>query len=202
MTTFGDMQAEIASEVKRSNLGDEIKRAIQEAIRHYEKNNWWFMQDFQESVTVLTEWYALPTDFKKEITLSMTYSGVTEPLEFRGQKWFREHYTNGVAESGVPVDWTYEGAQFRLGPVANGIYPLRLDYYRKFDPLVGVNDTNAWLDEPYDLIKARARAKLWGTYIRNVEEMAVAKAEEQEALNAIYRRNRQMTSRGRIRPRS
>jgi hypothetical protein len=77
--------------------------------------------------------------------------------------------------------WTYFGQRIRLYPAPNlDTYTVRLQLgpYR-LTPLASADDTNAWLDEAYDLIKARAKYRLWKNTLRGSEGVAMA----MEALN-------------------
>jgi hypothetical protein len=79
--TYLDMQARIARELRRSDVGREITDAIQDAIRHYKDER------FTENVSTKT-WtavggqreYALPPDFSNQISLTSNYASGTEPM--------------------------------------------------------------------------------------------------------------------------
>src|SRR3990170_745213 len=63
MSTFGAMQDRIADELARTDLTSQVSRAIQSAIRFYERERFYFNESIGTFSTVASqEWYS-STDF-------------------------------------------------------------------------------------------------------------------------------------------
>lgn len=167
MTTLEDLTADIADDVDDTSgeYGAQITAAVLAAIRYCERKMYYFNETRDETfVTVGTqEWYgaAANANIPTLVRIQRAYfvDSATNVIEMR--RYIPEEMEilsgNGVA-TGQPYAWTYFKQQIRIYPIPNAVYTIRLQLgpYRLV-PLVNPTDSNAWLNEAYDMIKARAK---------------------------------------------
>lgn len=167
MTTLEDLTADIADDVDDTSgeYGAQITAAVLAAIRYCERKMYYFNETRDETfVTVAAqEWYgaAANANIPTLVRIQRAYfvDSATNVIEMR--RYIPEEMEilsgNGVA-TGQPYAWTYFKQQIRIYPIPNAVYTIRLQLgpYR-LAPLVNPTDNNAWLDEAYDMIKARAK---------------------------------------------
>ena len=84
----------------------------------------------------------------------------------------------------IPQHYDLLGSYFRLRPVPDKIYTIKMTYYQKA-ALLTTNIENLWLQHASDLLIARAGIKIAGMYIRNQEALAMMMAEEQKAVRRL-----------------
>lgn len=168
MTTLNDMISDIADDISdtTNEYTDQIKKAIQGAQRYCERHTFYFNET--RDVTFQTvdgqEWYDendnvnIPTLVRINAVFSEDAQGQRTTLIRRPAQEL-ETLSDNSAATGEPYLWTYFNQKIRLYPVPGAtVYTIRLQLgpYR-LAPLVDGDDTNAWLDEAYDMIKARAK---------------------------------------------
>lgn len=168
MTTLADLKAAIADDIDDTTdeYGAQIITAIQAAQRYCERKTYYFNET--RDVTFPTvdgqEWYTaadnanIPTLVRIQAAYSEDTQGQRTTLD-RETPEVLETLSDNSASRGEPYCFTYFNQKIRLYPVpGDAIYTIRLQLgpYR-LSPLVDPDDTNAWLTEAYDLIKARAK---------------------------------------------
>ncbi|TBG78618.1 hypothetical protein ELG76_04180 [Rhizobium leguminosarum] len=168
MTTFGDINAAIADDIDDTTgeYSAQISRAVLAAIRYCERNTYYFNET--RDVTFPTvqgqEWYDaadnanIPTLVHIVDAWSEDANGDRDPLR-RATPQEMELLSDNSASIGEPYAYTYFGQRIRIYPIpAATSYTIRLQLgpYR-LTPLSGDTDTNAWLSEAYDMVKARAK---------------------------------------------
>lgn len=165
---LSDLTAAIADDVDDTtgNYGSQILTAVQAAQRFCERSTYYFNET--RDVTFVTvngqSWYGtaananIPTlihiqaVYKEDSNGARTILARTSPEEI-------EIVSDNAASTGEPFNWTYFNQQIRLYPIpGSNIFTIRLQLgpYR-LTTLSSPTDNNAWLDEAYDLIKARAK---------------------------------------------
>jgi hypothetical protein len=172
MTILSDLTADIADDVDDTTgeYGDAILKAVQGAQRDCERSTYYFNET--RDVTFVTvsgqEWYGaadnanIPTLVRIQAAFSEDASGQRSEIR-RETAEELELLSDNSASSGEPYCWTYFNQQIRLYPVPGAtVYTIRLQLgpYRLI-VLSEPDDTNAWLAEAYDLLKARAKYRLW-----------------------------------------
>lgn len=168
MTTLADIMADIADDVDDTTgeYGDQIKKAIQGAQRYCARDSYYFNEtrDVTFSTVADQEWYDssdnanIPTLVRIVAAYSEDAQGQRTPLK-RVSNDDLELLSDNSASTGEPSCWAYFNKQIRLYPIPGSTtYTIRLQLspYRLTD-LSEPDDTNAWLDEAYDMIKARAK---------------------------------------------
>lgn len=202
MSDYGTMQSRIAGELARDDLETQIRSAIQDAIKAYQDRQWWFLEEEATNTTVAgTTFYGLPADFSNPKLLKIQYSNYWRDVQYRNWEYL-ENRDPGTTHTGIPTDWGTFRQQLRLYPTPNGAYTMRMSYYEILDALSGNTDTNAWMVEGENLIRARAKWELAINVIRDPELAAEAQIAEARALAEIERRNAAKVATGFIKPTS
>lgn len=168
MTTLNDIISDIADDLDDTTgeYTDQIKKAVQAAQRYCERSTFYFNETRDETFQTVDgqEWYDdsdnenIPTLVRIEALYSEDSQEQRTCLK-RVRPEEIELLSDNSAASGEPYAWTYFARKIRLYPVPGATaYTIRMQIgpYR-LTPLSDGADTNAWLDEAYDLIKARAK---------------------------------------------
>lgn len=168
MTTLADLASAIADDIDDTTgeYGAQITTAIQAAQRYCERSTYYFNETRDETFVTINgqEWYGaadnanIPTLIRIEAAYSEDSNGQRVKLD-RVQPKEIELLSDNSATTGEPYCWTYFNQQIRLYPIPGAaVFTIRLQLglYR-LAPLVNSGDTNAWLSEAYDLMKARAK---------------------------------------------
>lgn len=168
MTTFADIKDAIADDIDDTTgeYSSQIATAVLAAIRYCERKTYYFNET--RDVTFVTvngqEWYGaadnanIPTLVRIVDVWSEDSAGQRTPL-LRMIPSDMELLADNTASRGEPYAFTYFGQRIRIYPIPNAtVYTIRLQLgpYR-LTPLSADSDTNAWLSEAYDLVKARAK---------------------------------------------
>lgn len=160
MSTYGAMQRRIAAELGRDELLPRIPDAIQSALRFYEAEPLWFLQNEATALTVAgTNKIAVPTDFIEGYELSYADGSQRIILEPRTWAWMRDQ-AESLSARGIPTHWAYFADQFWFYPTPDAIYTLQLSYLRRLPALASDGDTNAWMTHGEELIRCRAMMDL------------------------------------------
>lgn len=183
--TYGDMQTRIADELNRSDLTSQIKREIQSAIARYERQRFWFNEGADTaSTTASTQRLAVPDDGIEYDALEITYSTVPQELpRLAWPQFVRAGYLNTAVE-GLPSAWSYFRDEIFFWPVPDSAYDLTLYYVKQLSALSADGDSNDWMTEGEELIRARARQAVKINYIG--EELAVQQAQAQAMAGQPY----------------
>lgn len=172
LLTYGDMQTRIADELHRSDLAtnSRLTNAIKAAIKHYERERWWFTEA-TTSASLTTSagqaTYPLPDDFKRLDSLTMTINGSkrdVDPMPY-GQMDAQDAGTSSVR--GPSRWWAIYAEVLRLYPIPDGIYVQTMSYQKHLATLSASADTNAWMDEMEPLIRTKAKEILARQVIRD-----------------------------------
>jgi len=180
MSDYGTMQARIASELRRTQLTDEIKSAIQTAIQLAEVDRYYFNEARSYTDTVADKAYYLqPTSsdgtviFQNMESLTITVNQSKYPLDPKTFQ-FIDAIDIGVSNTGIPIWYAIYNNQFRLYPVPDDVYRLDLAYQRKLDTLTDGADTNAWMTDAETMIRQAAKAIVLRDVIRGQDAGAEA----------------------------
>jgi hypothetical protein len=184
MSDYGTMQARIASELRRNNISDQIKNAIQTAIALAEVNRYYFNEARATTETENTKaYYAVPTDFQNMESLTITVNNSKYPLEPRTFQYI-DGVDIGVANTGIPIWYAVYNQQFRLYPVPDAAYTLTLAYQKKLETLENDGDTNAWMTDGEIMVRQMAKAVVLRDVIRGEAAMNEANTYESAANRA------------------
>lgn len=177
-TTLADISSDIADDLDDTTdvYGAAILKAVQAAQRYCERHKFYFNETRSETFPTVDgqEWYSSAdnAEIPGAVNISALYSE-----DAQGQRTTLRHVrpqeietlSDNSAASGEPYMWTYYNQQIRLYPIPGAtVYTIRmgLSNYR-LDPLASSTDTNAWLDEAYDMMKARAKYIIYKNTIKD-----------------------------------
>lgn len=203
--TYGDLQTRIADELARSDLTAQIRLAIQSAIRHHERERFYFNEAVATFATVPGQaWYgaadlAVIPDIVEIDSLRLTAGASVYTLTRRTLDAI-EDADAAPAVQADPTDYIYYRQQLRLWPTPAQARLVTLAYVQRLAALSADGDTNAWTGEADELIRARAKADLYANVIRDLQEAAPMRALEAEALARLRGETVQRAAVGRITP--
>lgn len=194
---YGTMQARIAREISRTDMATEIRDAIQSAIQHYETTRFWFNDAIADLAAVpASEWLDPPADYIALDALTARINGSAYPLALWHYEDLDSVDSGNPATTGRPIAYTEYQGRWRLYPVPDAAYTIRVSYQRRLAALANPGDTNAWMREAEQLIRARAKWEL--ALHRTMDEQMVAAMERAEAraLSSLQARTGRNTGTG------
>lgn len=199
MTTFGDMQTNIATFLRRDDLSTEIPIAIKRAIKHYTNEPWPWLEERNTSLTTTanTKTVAPPSDFGADLQLLITVNSFIYPLCKTTQQQIEEWYVQNDFTN-QPSHYSYWDGNFYLYPIPDATYSLTLNYYEDLAELSSASDTNSWTTTAEEMIEARAIWWLASRIMRNMDVANMAKQQELEAYNGVRRRATLTESSGKL----
>lgn len=227
--TYQGMQNQIAYELGQrtdllsvpsgSNLTlSPIVQAIQTAIAKWEREHFYFNE-----LSSLKSAAAFTTISGQEFYTSVNWpilgtsphinkiwvliSGNRYTLNPRTEQYLDDTSVNPVV-TGQPVDYSLFAETLRLYPIPNGAYTMSMEGTQRFATLVNAADTNAWLTDGADLIKAEAKLYIYKHILKNKaladeEKIAIygdpAMPNDMGFLEALQNENFQRTAVGKMR---
>lgn len=167
------MKTRIASELHRSETASAtyIPNAIKSAIKHFERERWYFNEATTTTVTVAgTATYALPTDFMKLDTANITINSWKSRLDPMPYIEMDARDTGNAATRGPSRWYAIYGNVLRLYPVPDAVYTITESYQKRLTELSADADTNAWTDDLEELIRKKAKEIICRDYTRDYEQ--------------------------------
>lgn len=205
--TFGSLAAAIADDIDDTTgeYASQINTAILSAIRFCERNPFYFNETRDITFPTIQgkEWYDASDN--PNITTLVHISAVYSE-DARGQRTWLNRFTpehieimsDNSASQGEPYAYTYFGRRIRLYPVpAAYTYTIRLQVgpYR-LNTITNATDSNAWLTEAYDMIKARAKYILAKDTLKDAPVAAEALNDFQEQFDELKAETSRRNARG------
>lgn len=186
--------------LNRTTLDNEAIRAVQAAVRHYERERYTWNETATALACVVSQTYiTVPTDLMILDVLQITAFGSTNDLI---EESFDEILQmNAVLTNTLPTHFAQRGDRFYIAGPADSAYAVPCYYLQKLAPLTAtlMTSSNGWLDNAEDLIVHHATKLLWANVLRNTEEAQKFYALEKTAYNELAQYRDQRT-RGRLRP--
>lgn len=154
-----------------------VKNAIQSAIARWEREPFYFNEDYDTSFFSTangTEVYTSATSTKISTLLNIyrlhvTISGSRYALVRRTWAYMDDNAVGTTV--GPPTDFAYFAQQIRLNPIPDAIYTVAASYMKRLTALSADADTNAWTSEAFDLIRSEAK-RILAREVLHDEEMA------------------------------
>jgi hypothetical protein len=187
-TTLQDVVTRITRDyLNRTNLDNETVRAVQAAIRHYERNRYPWNETSTDLATVaLQESVAVPTDFMVLDLLEITYAGSKYELHPRSFAEIRKY--NAVPDApALPSFYCERDDAFLLAPIPDASYTVTCSYMQKLPELTATSMTssNDWLSACEDVIAYHATKLMWSNVLRNNDEAVKYAQLERDALTEV-----------------
>lgn len=168
--TMSTIIAQVLDDLYRTDLTSQATTAIIDAVKHYERKPWWFMEERATSSTVAgQEYYALPADFGVMDSLVINIGSTKYPLTRRSQEQIDDWAE--VSATGAPTDYALYDQQIRLWLVPNDTYTMTMSYRAKLPELTAAA-SNAWTNICGELIRRRAAADLAFTILQDADRAA------------------------------
>lgn len=172
MATLQTLVDRIQSDyLNKSNLSGECVRAIQAAIRHYERQRF----PWNETATALAcvsslGTVAVPTDLMVLDLLQISAQGVLSDLTPRPFDYIK--LMNVVPTYNTPTHFAIRGNNFNFAAIPDSAYPLTCYYLNKLPELTATSmtGTNDWLANAEDLLVYHAAKLMWANVLRNDAE--------------------------------
>lgn len=199
MSDFITMINRIAVELRRSNLTDSIKFAINDAIAEAAKNRFYFNEQLSRTfATVIGTEYYDDLGFT-EIDAAWYLVGTQRRnLQIHNNLDANDN-AEGSAVGGQLQSLSRVGGKLRLEPIPSAVITIRLDGIGKLTPAPLVTDTstNAWMTEGEQYIRALAKRNVLRDVIRDYGEARVLEgvAEDYKSLLEIDTTQRSTTDR-------
>ena len=188
MATFKQLQDEVQSDLRRSDLETETSKAINAAIRDYASQRFWFNdtrkitfqtvagQEFYDSLSNPI----IPVLVKID-TLTVSDGISVCPLE-------REENDNLEVvsfEQGFPSFYSYIDLSIRLIPVPLAVYQVRGTGFARPGDLLNETDTNNFTENASDLIRYSAARRVFTSPVRNADQAGAMAFLEKEQLTRL-----------------
>src|SRR5690606_3266237 len=215
MSDFITMVNRIANDLTRDDLTAEIKQAINDAIKTWEGERFGFNEVRYSLMTVPgQEYYGLSEAGGQgrimEIdSITITVNDWPSRLIPRTHQWMDDHQVLPNQYLGQPDSYAVYADQLRLfpipdsaGPHPGGSYELIISALAQLgpSPLVNDTDTNAWMTEGEQLIRAQALRNLYRFPLRDADGRALAEDMINEAMWNLKRKMAAKAYTGTIRP--
>jgi hypothetical protein len=164
MTTLAELRQEIADDLARSDLTTSIDKEIKAAISFFEEERFYFSETRSSTFnTVIDEVDYDVTDFPdlpKFAKIESLWEGAGTAKRQITRLSSMEMEDKRETRSGRPAEFCLLNGVLTLYPTPDKVYTIRALGYKKLDVLSADGDTNVWLTEAYDLIRARAASKV------------------------------------------
>lgn len=169
MPTYLEVQQRIAIDcLNRFDMGPEIKRGIQQTIRNYENERYWFNETSTALACVKSsEVVTVPADFLFLDRLSVLQNSVETLLVEQNFKFIRQMNNGGTVA--LPTVFARYGNAFHLASVPDSAYALPCYYVHRLSALSADSDTNKWLSAAEDVIVYGAAKKV-AADLRNIDD--------------------------------
>lgn len=198
--TRDEAVAEVAFRLgRRTELNDDILRnmVLQQQILEGSATLPWFLLTSMESLATVsgTEEVAVPDDFLREPEEESAL-WIYDASADDDEQWVEipkaqyDEIKIAFSGSGQPERYALVGSYFRLRPIPDDVYALRMIYYAKGTVLSSQEDdlTNVWLTNAPELLIAKTTAKLAGV-LGNANALVDAKDSETKELARIHVEN-------------
>lgn len=196
MTTYATMRTRIADEmIDAAITTSHINSAIKTAIKHWQRERFWFNTKVASFSTVVDqELYTSSdlADIPNIVTIDsavISQSGLSKSLlRSIENNWIEEMQDGSV--TGEPEKHSYYAGKIRLYPIPNAVFTVTLSYVYKLAELSADADTNAWVDECEEMIRQSSK-RILCTDILHADDMAARYSSlEQAAYDRIKEENR------------
>lgn len=180
MTTQTIMKARIASEIRRSNVGDAIGSAITTAIEAYQGERFHFNETraFTVATVASQEFYTSSDDADLGNIIKFDYVKLfvgDTPYALTPETPERiELLSKNGTQVNQPLVYCWYGNALRLCPVPDAVYTVRIACLKKSAaPAADGEASNPWMTTAERLIRCRAKYELYAHVLKDVAMMAL-----------------------------
>lgn len=205
MSTYSQMQSNIADKIVRTDLTTQIADEINRAINFYASDRFYFTQTTDTFSTVASQFAysssdSVATDIRDIDLLQITIS--TNNYIYPERISFNELQSLNVSNpTGQPSVWAYHQQKIFLYPVPNDVWTVTMYYQKAYADLSSGSDTSDWTSGlPKDLIEQRTLKVMYSDWVKDDESAARAAARELEIYNKLRMESEKLISTKRITP--
>jgi hypothetical protein len=196
MSTLAELKATIAGDLHRDDLGTLIDEETDRAIKYYGNERFWFLEGTTSiTASASLSWYAVPSDFQRFDSMTITISGNKSPMDLVDYDWIDRKDTGTVF--GIPSRVAYYKDQFRVFPSPNSSYVMNLSYQKSI-AAPEEDASNCWTDEAFDLIRHRVLYRIYKTRLRNKDMALFSESDEILEYNALIAETTAKMSTGKV----
>lgn len=188
------MKARIASELARADLTAQIASAINDAIAVYQKERFRFsdiVPNAPPTFNTVAGRYIYTSADNANINTAFNIDyvfaliGTTLSALYPMSPASLKLLNNGLAITGQPTEWAYEGNQLLISPVPDQAYTVTLGIFRRVAaPADDTEANNPWMTDGERLIRARAKFEI-ATHVTRNATMAAAMSPDPPASGQI-----------------
>lgn len=203
MTTYAVMKARIADELARTDLTSQIALAVQTAIKHYERQRFYFNQKTTGSFsTVANQEYYTSSDLADipyfiQID-SMVFTLGSTKLPIVPAPFEKIDAAQTGAAKGSPEYFAYYAQKIRLYPIPSEAWTVTVAYHYRLTALSADSDTNAWVMDAEELIRQKAKRTLYLDVLRDRDGAESCAILEKEAYDGLRSETRRRSSNQRL----
>jgi hypothetical protein len=203
MGTLLDLKNRIALELARTDLGAQIGNAINDAIKFYSRERFWFNQsrNIIFSTAPGQQAYGKADDpvIPRLIKIDQVFMLPNRyPLDRYSATDF-ELVSSGSTAQGRPTSYTYTDEQILLYPIPSEAYSLRLHAHYRLPDLAD-NGENAWTTDAEELIRTHAKQLLYIDPLEDDQAAARMQVKISALLDGLRAETSSRMGTGRIRP--
>jgi hypothetical protein len=210
MPTLGEMKSHLSDDLDDTSAtyATQIARAITRSIEHLKKTRFAFNESRSITITTVigqsdytTDASANPlSDVMKLDGMFLTDTGgqVTPLSPITPQQM--QVLLDNSASTGEPYNYTWYANALRIYPLPDAAYTLTLLAWYRLAAPSSDGSSNAWTNEAYDLVKARALYYLASNTLRDPDLATMARIAETEAEEALIREMNSRNGTGYITP--
>lgn len=192
MTTLATLKAEIADDLDRTDLTDQIASAITRAIKKYRHKRFWWTQTrdvtFATVANQTTYGVADSADIPNIIRVDTVFVLISDNQLECSRISFRdwEEAVDNTSTTGQPWSYNYIAEQFRLYPIPDAAYTMRVHCDLQVAAPASDSETdNRWMTDAYDLIRAEATRWLATYSLRDYELAGIMEREARARLHDL-----------------
>jgi hypothetical protein len=194
------MQTQISDEMDASNLlsGGQIAKAVKSAIRVREVERFHFNEsrDFTFVTVADDDTYTPSTEFIAIDLVEVLIGTRYEELERYSPMAMA--CSSATGQTGRPWGWAWYGDELQLYPTPNDVYTIRIHGHFKVAELSADSDTNIWTTDGEDMIREDAKAILYASVRRNVEDASISVGMAKGYADALRAKTSKLKATGRI----
>jgi hypothetical protein len=208
MTTRSTIEAQIADDLARSDLSNQIADGVNTAIRAYRFERLGFNEAYKVTATasISIDFLALSdisVRFRKidRIRLLRTAGNYLD-LYRRDADWIMSRQDVNIVCQ--PSEYAVYDNKICFDSLADQTYTLYLDGIKELGNAASATytaaDSSAWFTDGRELIRHRAKREVYANVLKDMELAAAAGAAEKEALRILKAEAGEQNTTGMIRP--
>lgn len=205
MGTYLDLQNNIATDLTRTDLSNQIKSAILDAVEHYETSRFYFNVTRSLTFSTVAGQVAYGASDLAQIPYiigldTMFLFDGSRPIELDKYEADEFEWLNSASTgNGRPCAYTYIDNEIRLWPTPAATYTVRPHMHYRLATLSADTDTNAWTNDAEQLIRCHAKLLLYANVIEDTDGMQRMSAQIQSHKDPLDYQTTARRATGRIR---